>query len=83
MIGSLRLAKMRAKDDPSAICNKLLDGRKRRDYTCVVSDLPVLKRYVEVTAYKNLLALYIDIINLFFVKHLFRPPVIISAQRNI
>ena len=66
---ALRLSEVAAEDDLAAVSDQLLDCRKRCNEAVLVCDLAGLQRNVEVAAAKYALALYIDIINRFFVKH--------------
>ena len=71
---SLRFSKMRAKDDPSTVCNQLLDCRKCCYQTVLVRDLAILQRNVEVAANQNSLAFYVDVINGLLFQHVSMPP---------
>ena len=71
---SLRFSKMRAKDNPSAVCNQLLDRRKCCYQTVLIRDLAILQRNVEVAADQNSLAFYVDVINGLLFQHVSMPP---------
>jgi hypothetical protein len=57
------LAHVRAKNYLSALVKKVLDSRKRANDSLVRSNNAVLKRHVEVAAYKNSLAGNVDVFN--------------------
>ena len=59
---SFWLTKMRTKNDFSTIFDQFLDGRKSCYKTVFICDLAIFQRYIEIAAYKNFFALYIDII---------------------
>ena len=65
---ALRFAEVGAKDDLATVSNEFLDGRKRGDQTVLVGDLAVFQGDVEVTAYEDFLAFYVDIVNGFLVE---------------
>ena len=71
---SLRFSKMRAKDNPSTVCNQLLDRRKCCYQTVLIRDLAILQRNVEVAADQNSLAFYVDVINGLLFQHVSMPP---------
>jgi len=48
--------------------DKIFDCRERSNNTLVACNNAVLERNVEVAAYKNLLAVYVNILNSLFVK---------------
>ena len=71
---SFRFSKVRAKDNLSTICNKLLDCRKSCYQTVLICNFTVLQRYIEVTSYEDSFAFYVDVINRFLIQHLVMPP---------
>ena len=64
---SLGLAHVRAKDHGCTVREQILDGGDSFDDPLVGGDDAVLERDVEVAAYKNLFAGYVDILNGFFI----------------
>ena len=79
---SLRFSKVGAKDNFSAVCDQFLDCRKSSYKTVLICDLSILKRNVEVASYKYFLSFYIDIVNTFFVQHLYISLTFISAKAD-
>ena len=65
----LYLSKMRAENYLSAVCDQLLDGRECCYDTGLICDNAILKRNIKVASYKDMLALCIDVIHCFFIKH--------------
>ena len=57
----VRLAHVRAKHDFCIVFHQVFDGGKRTHDTVFVGDLSVLHRNVEIHAYENALAVYVDI----------------------
>ena len=79
---SLRFSKVGAEDNFSAVCDQFLDCRKSSYKTVLICDLSILKRNVEVASYKYFLSFYIDIVNTFFVQHLYISLTFISAKAD-
>ena len=74
---TLRLAEVGAKDNLAAVSDQLLDGGQSCNDTVVISDNAGLQRYVEVASAQDIFALYVDIINGFFIQsHNSIPPLI-------
>ena len=65
----LYLSKMRAENYLSTVCDQLLDGRECCYDTGLICDNAILKRNIKVASYKDMLALCIDVIHCFFIKH--------------
>ena len=64
---TLRAAHVRAEDHGGTVLLQIFDGGQRLADTLVVGDFSVGQRHVEVAADKNLLALYVDVLNRLFV----------------
>jgi hypothetical protein len=82
-IGRLAFRQMfGAEDNLSAVCDQFLDCRKSSYKTVLICDLSILKRNIEVASYKYFLSFYIDIVNTFFVQHLYISLTFISAKAD-
>ena len=66
---TLRLAKMRAEDNLSAVGDQFFDGGKCSHDTVFVCDLSVLQRNVKVAADQDSLSLNVNVIYRFLVQH--------------
>ena len=64
---ALRSAHVGAEDDCRILRKKVLDGRESAVDSCLVGDLAVLHRYVEVAAHEDFLSGYVDIFDAFLV----------------
>ena len=67
---SLGFSKVGAKDHLSSVRDQFLNSRKSGHQTVFIRNMKIrVQGHVKITAHKNSLAFYIDIINGFFVKH--------------